>query len=262
VKPDAVGALYESESLARRYLLRFCWEDGAPQCPRCRCVKIYNLKEGRLRCSQCGYTFHDFSDRWINSARLTCRQWLQLTHLFEQDLTTRKISTSVGVSYDTAYRAVNAIRQSLPAIGPGDFSVGSSSESSPVFGIRAAERLIEADVLSGLHPEQILAQDSKKHKLSSVVFSAGYEKWDALVFSCAPEVLEPFRDSLEGPLMKGHGVAEFLRYSSTRLSRHRNISPKRFPLYMRELVFRFNNRDRSLFVLLVDRLCSLMSGYA
>lgn len=262
MQPDTVETLYESESLARRYLLRFCWEDGAPHCPRCRCAKIYHLREGRLRCSQCGYTFHDFSDRWINSARLTCRQWLQLTHLFEQDLSTRKISTSVGVSYDTAYRAVSAIRQSLPAVGQDDLRVESSSESSPVFGIKAAERRIEADVLPDIHPTQILAHDSRKYKLSSVVFSVGHEKWDALVFSCGPEVLKPFRDCLEGPLWNGHEVAGFLRYSSRRLAKHRNISPRRFPLYMRELVFRFNNRDRSLFVLLVGRLCSLMSKYS
>jgi len=230
VQPDVIEGLLESESIARDYLLRFCWQGGSPHCPRCQCSKIYQLKEGRIRCSQCRYTFHDFSDRWINSARLTCRQWIRLVRLFEQDMSTRQISSSLSVSYDTAYRAVNAIRRSLPS------SLESTTddrciEESPVFGINTLNGRIEADVVPDLRPKQVLAQNSRNTKLSSVVFSVSYDGYEALVFACTPQIYEPFRFWPPEVQVYPATAGGFLKYSSECLSKHRNISPKRFPLY-------------------------------
>ncbi|MCE5262641.1 MAG: hypothetical protein LLG97_03810 [Deltaproteobacteria bacterium] len=59
------------------------------------------------------YTFHDFSGRWINQGRLTCIQWLSLIKLFELEVSVRKMSQQMGLSYRTVYRAVSAIRFSI-----------------------------------------------------------------------------------------------------------------------------------------------------
>ena len=59
------------------------------------------------------YTFHDFSGRWINQGRLSCVQWLSLIKLFELEVSVRKMSQQMSLSYRAVYRAVSAIRLSI-----------------------------------------------------------------------------------------------------------------------------------------------------
>ncbi|NLP05694.1 DDE transposase, partial [Candidatus Fermentibacteria bacterium] len=63
---EAYESLISSPASARKYLLGFCWKNHQRHCPRCRTRKLYRLADGRRRCSKCGFTFHDFSGRWIN----------------------------------------------------------------------------------------------------------------------------------------------------------------------------------------------------
>jgi len=44
---------------------------------------------------------------------LTCVQWLSLIKLFELEVSIRKMSSQMGLSYQAVYRAVSAIRFSI-----------------------------------------------------------------------------------------------------------------------------------------------------
>ena len=90
-----------------------CFKNHQRVCPRCNSRKLYKLKDRRYRCSRCSYTFHDFSGRWINQGRLSCVQWLSLIKLFELEVSVRKMSLQMNLSYGTVYRAVNAVRWSI-----------------------------------------------------------------------------------------------------------------------------------------------------
>lgn len=78
--------LIRSESAARKYMLGFCWKTHQRFCPVCRQRKLYKLTDSRRRCSRCGYTFHDFSGRWLNLVDLSCGHWLRLIKLFDRHL--------------------------------------------------------------------------------------------------------------------------------------------------------------------------------
>ena len=108
--------LIKTEFAARNYLLGFCFENHQRFCPRCETRKLYRLKDGRRRCSSCRYTFHDFTGRWINRGNLTPGQWLRLVKLFELELSTRKISQQLGISYDSVYGAIHTIRAAILAL--------------------------------------------------------------------------------------------------------------------------------------------------
>ena len=100
--------LISSEGKAKK-----CLKNHHRFCPRCRCRKLYKLREGRYRCSRCQYTFHEFSGRWINQGRLTCVQWLSLIKLFELEVSVRKMAQQMGLSYGTVYRAIQTIRLAI-----------------------------------------------------------------------------------------------------------------------------------------------------
>ena len=110
---DAYYKLISSETRARKYLLGKCFKNHQRFCPRCRCRKLYKLQEGRSRCSRCDYTFHDYSGRWINYGRLSAVQWLSVIKLFELEVSVRKMSLQLGLSYRAVYGAVSTIRMAI-----------------------------------------------------------------------------------------------------------------------------------------------------
>ena len=49
-----------------------------------------------------------------------------------------------------------------------------------------------------------------------------------------------------------NGIEEgFWSFAKERLMKHRGISPKKFPLYIKEMEWRYNNRNKDTFALLV-----------
>ncbi len=81
-----------TENTARRYLSNLCWKNYRRFCIRCHNYQIYRIAAKRFRCKRCGYSFHDFTGRWVNQLRISCRQWLWLIKLFELELPARKIA--------------------------------------------------------------------------------------------------------------------------------------------------------------------------
>jgi len=114
----AFELIVNTENRARRYLRKFCWKNGHVFCSRCRSYKVYRIRNKKFRCKNCGYTFHDFSGRWLNKVKISSRTWLWILKLFELEVSARKISQQVGISYPTALKAVTAIRKSIVAHTP------------------------------------------------------------------------------------------------------------------------------------------------
>lgn len=47
-------------------------------------------------------------------------------------------------------------------------------------------------------------------------------------------------------------------WAKDRLIKHRGISKENFPLYLKELEFRYNNRNNDIFEIVADYLCALV----
>jgi len=55
-----------------------------------------------------------------------------------------------------------------------------------------------------------------------------------------------------------NGVEGFWSYAKERLIKHHGVSKERFPLYLKEMEFRYNNRGKSLCNLLASCLTNLV----
>ena len=51
-----------------------------------------------------------------------------------------------------------------------------------------------------------------------------------------------------------NGLEGFWSWAKERLFKHHGISPQKFPLYLKELEFRYNHREESIFERLVEFL--------
>src|SRR3989304_4618182 len=121
----AFETLIKTENSARLFLAKLCWKNSRRFCTRCKGRKIYRIAGKRFRCKRCGYTFHDFTGRWINKLHISHKSWLWIIKLFEIELSARKIAQQTGLSYPTVLKAVTVIRTAI---------VAGSSDASELLG--------------------------------------------------------------------------------------------------------------------------------
>jgi len=273
------------ETSARELLSALCWPDGRKACPRCQTPNPYALAGGRLRCGSCRYTFHDFTGRWLNETGLSARQWLDLAAAFAAELNTREAAARVGISYNTAFKALTVLRlatlaqgaDAMQLLGPGAIleplleghqtaKAGRAEtprvDALPVYGLLSRGQIAFVDLLPELSAESVLHFNHNFHlrvtRYGSVLLTDRYKSYDALVL-CGDESL-PYHYLLRHP---GQPFAEsggcpFWDFTRPRLRQFKGLSWRRFPLYLKELALRFNLRGQDMLPTLLAALCAIM----
>ena len=271
--------LISSESDARKYLLVKCFKNHQRVCPRCSSRKLYKLIDERYRCSRCEYTFHDFSGRWINQGRLTCIQWLSLIKLFELEVSVRKMSQQMHLSYGAVYRAVRAIRLSIlshardpKGLLGGEIEVDESyfggrrkgkrgrgaAGKVPVFGILERNGIVEVTVVPDVSAETLLGLTVKKVRRGSVVYTDKFRSYDSLMFCGYRHLSVDHQKRFSSGKVYINGLEGFWSWAKERFIKHHGVSKEHFPLYLKELKFRYNNRNSDIFDQVAKFLCDLV----
>jgi len=281
--PDGFESLLADDEKAREYLLSLTWPTGDPFCPRCGHRKVYTLSGDRLRCASCKYTFQPFSGRWINNGALSPSEWLRLITLFVDECSVHQMKKQLNLSYNTVYKALTAIRFAIlahaidarqlisPATGLDSYLKGNRltggpremrMDTIPVYGILRRDKHVFIDLVPGFQAETLFHFHMNFHlkliRTGNLVYTDRYKDYDALMF-CGNDSLpyEIIRRYDEPPHIDAVND-DFWSYAQSRIKRFRGISCQRFPLYLKELEFRFNNREKTLNEILAAYLCALV----
>ena len=270
--------ILRGERGVKRYLVKACWKDYVRFCIRCRTRKIYRIRRDRYRCSQCGYEFSDFAGRWINKVKVPPRDWLWLIKLFELGISARKVSQQLGISYPTVHKAFHLIRQSITAhSGNADSLLDGEGERGKtyfenrgegrrvenfkttfqVFGILVSKGFVKLEPLPNLSAEAVLNLTVKTARRNSIAYTDRWGSYDALIFCGDKHLTIDYRRRFSRARVHINGVNGFWSYVKERMNKFHGVSKERFPLYLKEMEFRYNHRHESIFNTLVDYLCDL-----
>jgi len=270
--------ILRGERGVKRYLVKACWKDYVRFCIRCRTRKIYRIRRDRYRCSQCGYEFSDFAGRWINKVKVPPRDWLWLIKLFELGISARKVSQQLGISYPTVHKAFHLIRQSITAhSGNADSLLDGEGERGKtyfenrgegrrvenfkttfqIFGILVSKGFVKLEPLPNLSAEAVLNLTVKTARRNSIAYTDRWGSYDALIFCGDKHLTIDYRRRFSRARVHINGVNGFWSYAKERMNKFHGVSKERFPLYLKEMEFRYNHRHESIFNTLVDYLCDL-----
>lgn len=216
----------------------------------------------------------------MNNGNLTCGQWLRIVKLFELDIHTARMAEQLSMSYNTIYKALYTLRlailsHSLDAglilrsidglgIGPnGKIKAAPACASRggciPIFGIVERHGQVFVDLIPELSAESVLHFKLNFHlrtaSLGKIVYTDSYRNYEALLLGGLPQY--------PGIVHQDKGLAidatkGFWSFAKSRLRQFKGISPRNFPLYIKELEFRYNHRDQDCFPLLCRYLCSFV----
>lgn len=271
--------LIKSENSAYKYLSKKCRKNGHRFCPRCNQRKLYKLKDNRRRCSRCKYTFHDFSGRWINHGRFTCVQWLSLIKLFELEQSVRKIAEQMNLSYNTAYNSIQTIRYSIlvhaqdaAELLSGEIELDESyfggrrkgnrgrgaAGKVPVFGILERQGKVMVTVVPNVSAETLIGLTVKTVRRGSIVYTDKFRSYNSLMFCGYRHLKVDHNKRFSSGKVYINGLEGFWSWAKERIIKHHGVSKEKFPLYLKELEFRYNNRHTDIFEIAADCLCDLV----
>lgn len=271
-------SLVKSEKTAYRHLKKLCRKYGHKFCPRCRHKYTYLLSNGKYRCKRCRYDFSEFAGRWLSLVRLSAKQWIWLIKLFSLEISTRKIAKELEISYATALKAVDAVRKSIIMHGTDELLKGKiemdeayfggkrkgnrgrgASGKVPVFGIMERSGQVSVDIVPNVSAETLLSLTVKKVKRGSIIYTDKWKSYDALMFCGYKHIKIDHSKRFSRGKVHINGMEGFWSYAKERLIKHHGISPEKFPLYIKEQEFRYNNRDKDIFEILLNYTTDLVA---
>ena len=278
MKLESFEFITKSENRARLFLKKACWKKGPVFCTRCRSRKIYRIKVKKYRCKRCKYSFHDFSNRWIQRLRISYKKWLWIIKFFEVELSARKIAQQVGLSYPTVLRAVTVLRTAIVAdeaeegFFKGEIELDETyfggrrkgkrgrgaAGKVPVFGIYERNGTVRVEVVQNVTAQSLLNMTIKKVRRGSIVYTDKFRSYDALMFCGYRHLRVDHKRHFSSGRVYINGLEGFWGYAKERIIKFHGVSKEKFPLYLKEMEFRYNNRHHNLFSLIVQKLCNLV----
>lgn len=271
----------KTENKARLFLKKYCWKKSHVFCSRCRSYGIYRIQGKRYRCKRCGYTFHDFTNRWINRLHIPFKKWLWIIKLFELEISARKISQQVGLSYPTVLKACHIIRLAVlfgdqsrihdPLLA-GEVEMDESyfggrrkgkrgrgaAGKVPVFGILERNGIVKVHVVKDVTAKSLLNMTVKTVRRGSIVYTDKFRGYDALMFCGYRHLRVDHGKVFASGKVYINGLEGFWSFAKERLAKFHGVSKNHFPLYLKEMEFRYNKRKENLFYPLAQKLCNLV----
>jgi len=271
-------ALVKDEKTAYRHLKKLCRKYGHVFCPRCKGRDAYSLSNGKYRCKRCRYDFREFTGRWLSRVRLSPKQWIWLVKLFSLEISTRRMAKELEVHYSTALKAVDSIRMSIVMHSGDNLLKGivemdetyfggrrkgkrgrGALHKMPVFGILERNGRVFVNVLPDVSADSILSIAVRKVKRGSIVYTDKWRSYDALMF-CGYRHMKVDHDvRFSRGKVHINGMEGFWSYAKERLIKHHGVSPRKFPLYIKEMEFRYNNREGDVFDTLLNYITDLVA---
>jgi len=186
----------------------------------------------------------------------------------------------LDISYRAAYRAVTIVRLAIlhragclhDAFFEGEIELDESyfgchrkgkrgrgaAGKVPVFGILERDGLVQVNVVPDVSAATLLDITLKKVRRGSVVYTDKFRSYDSLMFCGYRHLKVDHGKHFSSGKVYINGLEGFWSWAKERFIKHHGVFGKCFPLYLKELEFRYNNRKNDICACIADCLCKLV----
>ncbi len=250
------------------------------QCPNCGSEEFYLMHSKRLRCRTCKRDYNPFSGTLLNELRIPYCTWLWLIKLFELEVSARKASFQVNLSYPTTLKGFDTIRRGiLYQVSQNDDLLKGEIEADEsyfggkrkgkrgrgaghktiVFGILERGGKVTVSIVPNASAEALLTETVKKVRRGSIVYTDQWKGYDSLMFCGYKHLNIDHQHKFKQGKVYINGVEGFWSFAKERLIKHHGISKEKFPFYIKEMEWRYNHKEENLFDLLASYLLGAVS---
>ena len=233
------------------------------KCVYCDSNKLYRLKDKRIKCKIC--------KRYYSLKKL--RRDLQLLYYFYLEVSARKASKEMNNDYSVVHRKFMSFRKSIFNYSEkqitklnGELELDESyfggkrkgnrgrgaNNKTIVFGILERKGQVYTKIVENVSKETLMEEIKNKTKKGSVFYTDGWRSYNDLKQFGKHNVIKHNEDEFA----KGHnhinGIEGFWSFAKERFHKYHGINHANYPFYLKEMEFRFNHRNESIFNLLFD----------
>ena len=243
-------------------------------CKFCKSNQYYVMKnKNRLRCATCKKDFKLFAESRFSMLRISYAKWLMLIKLFELSVSARVATKQSELSYATTLKAFDTFRKTilnnlnngyrtlegeveLDEMYFGGKAKGKrghrAQNKTIVFGILERGGKVRVDIVPDVTAKTLVDSTVKKVKKGSMTYTDKWKGYDALIFhGYKHESVDHKKIYVQGQVHI-NGMEGFWSFAKTNLAKYRGVSSAKFLLYLKEMEWQYNNRDRDLFDLLLQ----------
>ena len=129
-----------------------------------------------------------------------------------------------------------------------------------VFGLKQRQGKVYTQVIKNCSQRAIIPLISQRVSKSSTIYTDGFKTYDGLVNMGYKRHYRVYHGRNEFAKKKGrvrnhiNGIENFWGVAKVRLSKFRGMSKNTFYLHLKECEFRFNNRDKDLYKVIINIL--------
>lgn len=265
-----IGRLVSEDQHSLEYLWR---KRGEPVCPSCNSPDFYYLKRSRVRCKRCGKDLYPLKGTRFSELRLSPSQWVSIIKLFELSVSARKTSKETALSYKTTLKAYDLLRRILVEnlaehddLLKGELEADESyfggkrkgkrgrgaGHKTIVFGILERGGKVSVSILPNVKAESLVNETVKKVRRGSIVYTDRWKGYDSLMFCGYRHLSIDHKYKFKLGKVYINGIEGFWSFAKERLMKHHGISKEKFLYYIKEMEWRYNNREIDLFEILVN----------
>ena len=267
-----IGGLVSDDRMS----FEFLWDKlGNKSCPGCGSHEFYFMGGKRVRCKSCKRDFWPLKGTRFSLMNISCSDWLSIIKLFELSISARKASTEVGLCYKTTLRAYDVIRRTITKELAGDDKAllgeleadeayfggrrkgkrgRGSRNKTIVYGILERGGTVSVSIVSDVSAESLMTETIKKVRRGSIVYTDKWKGYDSLMFCGYKHLNIDHSHRFKQGKVYINGIEGFWSFAKERLIKYHGISTKKFPYYIKEMEWRYNNRRKNLYGELVEFL--------
>lgn len=130
----------------------------------------------------------------------------------------------------------------------------------PVFGILERNGIVKVELIKDVTTETLLNMTVKTVRRGSIVYTDKFRGYDSLMLCGYSHIKINYHKIFAAGKVYINGVEGFWSYAKERLIKFHGISKVKFPLYIKEMEFRYNNRDKNIFNLMTKNLTKLVQN--
>lgn len=245
--------------------------------------KIWSLGEGRWKCKRCRKEFGLLTNSVLSRTTFSLKEIYELLYWFELELSDHKIARHVNVDYHKVHRFYMRVREAIRAFENASISVlkeevevdetyfgtdvgnrrkknreklrkegkikpgrGANDYKQAVFGIyQRTDGITYVQLVDDVSKPTL--QDIIKGKVSieTTIYSDTWKSYNGLdeEFN-GHQTVNHGEDEYRRGNASINGIEGFWGYTKERLVKHHGMSPEHFPLYLKEIQFRYNRRSK------------------
>jgi transposase len=231
-------------------------------CVFCGKYRLYKLADKRIKCKHCKKRY----------SLLRLRRDLQILYYFYLEVSARKTAKELNLNYNVVHRKFMQFRKSIAYYcnnearklkgkieldesyfggkRKGNRGRGANNKAI-VFGILERKGKVYTVIVQNVAAKTLMNEIKSKTRKGSVFYTDGFRSYNSLHQYGKHNIIDHDKE-----LVNAHnhinGIEGFWSFAKERFHKYHGISKNNYPFYIKEMEFRFNNRNENVYNLLVS----------